>query len=106
MGYEGDTIKDECIADETAQREYLDNYRVYTYVSEAKFDPQKFGDESIRRYSKFNYNQVAKGQNVYMNAYARETLLEDESDFLQLGQTSESTFYGFSLDPPKSSSWN
>ena len=33
LGYERDTIKDECIADEKAQRKYLDNYRVYTYAT-------------------------------------------------------------------------
>ena len=33
LGYEGDTIKDECIADEQAQRKYLGSYRVYTYAT-------------------------------------------------------------------------
>ena len=41
-----------------------------------------------------------------MAAYTRESLLEDESDVLQLGQITESTFYGFSLSSPKSTSWN
>ena len=41
-----------------------------------------------------------------MMAAAMEKHLEDETAFLQLGQTNESIFYGFKLDPTKSSSWN
>ena len=39
-------------------------------------------------------------------AIAKETQLEDESAFLQLGQTTESTFYGLSFEEPQTSSWN
>ena len=46
------------------------------------------------------------GENVNMKAYARETLLEDESAFLQLGQTSESKFYDFTLSTSQLTSWN
>ena len=75
----------------------MGNFKVYTYASDTEFVPQKYGDESLIRHSKFHSYLVAKGENVFMQAYARETLLEDESAFLQLGQTSESTFYGLSF---------
>ena len=35
-----------------------------------------------------------------------EKLLEDKSAFLQLGQTSESTFYGLSFGSAAPSKWN
>ena len=41
---------------------------------------------------------------MYIVAKAREMLLEDESAFLQLGQTSEITFYDLELLIPKSTS--
>ena len=57
MGYE-DTITDECIADETAQRKYLANFRISVYASSYIFDPQSYGDDSIKGSSKFHSQQV------------------------------------------------
>ena len=48
---------------------------------------------------------VEKGENVWIPVSAKETLLEDESALLQLGQTSESTFYGLTFWNPEPSTW-
>ena len=40
LGYEKDKIKDDCIANEAAQREYLDNFKIFLYASDAEFDQQ------------------------------------------------------------------
>ena len=55
------------------------------YASAAEFDPQKYGDESISRRSKLLSYVVSRGENVNIEQFAEETLLEDESAFLQLG---------------------
>ena len=43
---------------------------------------------------------------MYTHSFATETQLEDESAFLQLGQTTESTFYGLSFKEPQPTKWN
>ena len=85
LGYEGDTIKDECIADLNAQLKYLGSYKVYTYASQNDFDQKKFGDESIRKYSRFLSQPINRGQHLSIKAFVKEFLLEDETALLQLG---------------------
>lgn len=52
-------VDDECITDETKQREYLDvdkwdYYQTFLYYNYEYFDSDKFGEESIQGFSKIS----------------------------------------------------
>ena len=54
-GKDGATYnKSECIANETAQRDYLKSYYINMYISDNTFRQDSFGDESIESRSRFH----------------------------------------------------
>ena len=65
-----------------------------------------YGDETIKKHSKFYSKQVSQGQNVYIDGKFYRNDLEDESAFLQLGQHREITWHTFDLSEPQPTSWN
>ena len=52
MGYTGDSVADECIADQQAQQDYLGPLEVVMYVNEETYDPTQFGEAAIIRESR------------------------------------------------------
>ena len=52
-----DTVSDECITDINAQKAYMDQSQWILLVNQERFNPEKFNDESIERYSTFITNQ-------------------------------------------------
>ena len=49
--------------------------------------------------------QVSEGKNVYIQALTQRNELEDETDFLQVGQTDQRTYYTVGMLDPKPTGW-
>ena len=60
-----------------------------TYVSEEHFDGQTFGQDSIKREGVFYTAQVDSRIPTWAKYRIQTHYLEDESDYLQLGQVNE-----------------
>ena len=54
-----DTVSDECITDINAQKFYMEGSHWILLANQERFNPEKFGDESIERYSTFITNQFS-----------------------------------------------
>ena len=50
--------------------------------------------------------QVSKDSNHFLEIVIKKNVIEDESSYLQFGQTEEETFYTISLTLSQLSSWN
>jgi len=51
MGYTEDSVREDCVADLDAQKEYLGPLNVNLYFNNEKFDKQAYGEETIKRES-------------------------------------------------------
>ena len=51
LGYTEDTVHEECNPDLAAQKEYLGTYNAITYYNHEVINVEKFGEESIERFS-------------------------------------------------------
>ena len=53
----------------------------------------------------FHTKQISKGENMWIKGTFKRNTLEDETGYLQLGQSQERTFHTFELETPQSTSW-
>ena len=53
----------------------------------------------------FHSAQVSQGDNSWIKGTFKRNELEDETSYLQFGQTQDKVFHTFELEPPQSTSW-
>lgn len=70
------------------------------YMEEQVFDQSKFNDQSIASQSRLYARQVSPGSNVWVPVIAQLNELEDETDYLQLGQSDQREFYSVQAGDP------
>ena len=64
-------------------------------IEDQVFEQSKYYEETIRKQSRFLSKQISEGQNAYIEGHFNENTLEDETDYLQLGQSLDHTWYAF-----------
>ena len=52
MGYTGDSVADECVANLKEQIDYLGSLDLLLYFNDEQYDVNEYGDQAIRRESK------------------------------------------------------
>ena len=67
--------------------------RVFTYVSEERFDPQAYDEDIIKREGVLYEAQIDSGTPTWAKYRIQTHHLEDESGYIQLGQVREHTYY-------------
>ena len=93
FGDVGDSISDECIADQTEQINYLGNMRSVVYFSDAAFKQNQYGAASVKRTSKFFTQQTDNFKPSWLFGQVVTNLLIDEAELIQYGQEDEKTFH-------------
>lgn len=81
LGYTGDSIAPECVADLDAQLEYLGPIDVMLYHTEEHFQYDNYGEEAIVKKSYLFNQQVNEKIPNWINTYVQRNLLSDESQF-------------------------
>ena len=105
FGDTGDTLSDKCIANKTAQEEYIGNMRVIVLIDEDVFQQTEFGDASVQRQSRFYSWQADQKKPSWVQGFMRTNIIKDETDFLQYGQEEENEIYTFEWPAPLPSAW-
>ena len=75
-------------------------------MTEHSFAQDLFGEETIIAQSRFHQKQLNKNMNSWIQVDIKRSILEDESEFLQYGQSLEYTFYKQDLLTTEQSSWS
>ena len=105
LGYEGDSVHPECIADLAKQTEYLGPLNMMLYYSEDKLRGRKYGDESTSRESTLSNTQVSETVPNWVRTSIMRNILSDETQLIQLGYSEEKELYKHQIENPKISSW-
>ena len=93
LGFTADTISNECIHDLQAQRDYLQSLRVSLFVNDEKFEPEQYGEASIKKYSKVIHMQIDQNNPIWIDYRLQMKQLSDESQYLQFGFSEDTDFY-------------
>ena len=48
LGWDADSIPDECIADQQAQIEWMGPINIVAFISHGVFDPRGYGEEAVK----------------------------------------------------------
>lgn len=89
-----EVVGEECIADEKAQKDYLSsNLHFIMLWSGESFSQNSFGEQSLTKQSKFYTKQIDSSYPQWMEGIPMLNSIEDETDYLQFGQTDEHEFY-------------
>ena len=57
FGYEGDSVSPECIGDLDEQIKYLGAVNWWFYLNQERYNPEKYDEEKIERYSIMDFKQ-------------------------------------------------
>ena len=106
MGYEGDSIHPECVADLAKQIEYLGPIDLMLYYSEDKLAARSFGEEALSTQSSLRNTQVSENIPNWVKTLVERQILSDETQLIQFGYSEDTDFYKYSIEPPKTSAWN
>ena len=86
FGSINDTIAKGCETDREKQMNYLSNFELIVYTDEEMFQLHDF-DASIEKRSRFYRKQIDNSKPTWFNGSYRMNDIEDESSYLQWGQT-------------------
>ena len=75
------------------------------YAEEQIFIQNEYDASAIQSRSRFHHRQVSQGENVWIACQSKRSVLEDTTDYLQLGQSRKSDFYSFLASDPQPSGW-
>ena len=75
------------------------------YAETQSFNQDGYGEEAIKSTSMFFQQQVSAGQNVWIAAQYQRNEVDDESAFLQLGQSTKLEFHTFDTLVTQPSAW-
>lgn len=67
LGYKGDSISPECIADMAQQQEYLGPLNVLLFFNDEEFDQQHFGEQTIKQQGQLRNIQISQETPVWIN---------------------------------------
>ena len=107
MGYEDDFVSEECVSNFEEQTTAVGPINILWMVSYEKFYAQDFGKDKIKRRTKVMNQQVDQKTPIWIGYEVTTNVLQDETDFLQIGQSDLSKFYSESDAPGGGpTSWN
>ena len=75
-------------------------------MSEERFIQNEFGDAKIEQKSRFFEQEVDSRTPSYLNGYLKANVLNDQTDYLQIGQSDDHNYFEFELSGPKPSGWD
>ena len=75
------------------------------FVTDSLFDREKYGQDSIVRQSKFFTVQVDPTKPSFLRMFLDTNMLEDESSYMQYGQSIETEYFTWAVGQIQPSSW-
>ena len=67
------------------------------FAEEEVFKQENYGDEAIEKRSSFYQQQVSENNNMWIGGFYTQNILEDETDYFQVGQYHVNDFHTFEI---------
>ena len=99
-------VKENCEGSLEEQIKYVGQSQVLMLVNKERFMPQKYGDQTISRYSTILGTQFDETKPSWAALEFVQTEMQDESTLLQLGYDEQTDLFSLNRVLPSISSWN
>ena len=84
----------------------MEKIQILVLFNNQRLDPTQFGDTSVVNEAKLFKQQISETEPNYVKFDVQMNTLDDETSYLQWGQTEESEYLNMIMSEPGVSSWN